>query len=211
MAITIQEYGDQLMLVINDVKYLAVPTPGGLWIVNTNSTPDPEPGTGDWSWPFDPRPSSSGGAVSPGGEYGVRDVTRFHQGLDFGYGKAQSGAAIYNTNAGIVQDTGFSGGGFGHYVTMHHGTFGDYDVKTIYAHMISTPAVTIGQTVPKGEVLGAVGNTGASFGAHLHWETHLCAIGGDIITNIQNNSNPRTAVNPRDFMATYGDGAILNE
>ena len=63
------------------------------------------------------------------------------------------------------------GGGYGNYVVVTHGTFpGDgASYKTVYAHMSKT-AVSEGQYVRKGQVIGYVGSTGWSTGWHLHYE-----------------------------------------
>ncbi len=60
------------------------------------------------------------------------------------------------------------GGGFGNYVMIDHGN----GYSTTYGHMTST-AVSDGESVSKGQVIGYVGSTGWSSGAHLHFETRL--------------------------------------
>ena len=56
---------------------------------------------------------------------------------------------------------------YGNYVKIRH----DDGYYTLYAHLkYGTVAVSNGQRVEKGQVLGYMGNTGYSFGAHLHWE-----------------------------------------
>ncbi|MBR2304374.1 MAG: peptidoglycan DD-metalloendopeptidase family protein [Ruminococcus sp.] len=57
------------------------------------------------------------------------------------------------------------GGGYGNYVMIYH----DGTYTTLYAHMKSV-AVTEGQYVEQGQVIGYVGSTGHSTGAHLHFE-----------------------------------------
>ena len=56
---------------------------------------------------------------------------------------------------------------YGNYVKIKH----DGGYYTLYAHLkYGTVAVNKGQRVTKGQVLGYMGNTGYSNGAHLHWE-----------------------------------------
>ena len=63
--------------------------------------------------------------------------------------------------------TGFETGSYGNYVKLRHSN-GYY---TLYAHMVyNTVKVKVGDKVKKGQVLGYMGNTGYSFGGHLHFE-----------------------------------------
>ncbi len=61
---------------------------------------------------------------------------------------------------------------YGNYVMIDHGlNENGVRIMTLYAHMHTTPHVKVGQQVIGGQTqLGIVGNTGYSFGAHLHFE-----------------------------------------
>ena len=60
-----------------------------------------------------------------------------------------------------------TGSSYGNYVKIKH-TNGYY---TLYAHLkYGSVSVKVGDKVKKGQVIGYMGNTGHSFGAHLHWE-----------------------------------------
>ena len=87
-------------------------------------------------------------------------------GIDIG---AKSGAPVVASAAGTVT---FAGGdaccSYGYYVVVDHG--GGY--RTLYAHL-SDFVVGRGQAVRQGQLLGYVGETGASFGPHLHFEVQL--------------------------------------
>lgn len=83
---------------------------------------------------------------------------------------AHSGTVIFAENNcihnwGKYESCG-CGGGYGNYVMLDHGD----GYSTVYAHM-SSIVVSIGDTVEAGQLLGFVGSTGYSTGAHLHFET----------------------------------------
>ena len=62
---------------------------------------------------------------------------------------------------------GFENGSYGNYVKIRH----DNGYYTLYGHMAyNTVRVSVGQRVSKGQVLGYMGNTGMSYGGHLHFE-----------------------------------------
>ena len=65
----------------------------------------------------------------------------------------------------IANRTDEWGSGWGYYIMLNHGDgFG-----TLYAHC-SIIVADAGQQVKKGQVIGYIGNTGRSYGAHLHFE-----------------------------------------
>ncbi len=65
----------------------------------------------------------------------------------------------------IIAKEGGYNGGYGSYVVIQHGN----GSQTLYAHQ-SNVVSYVGQTVGQGEVIGYVGNSGRSTGAHLHFE-----------------------------------------
>jgi murein DD-endopeptidase MepM/ murein hydrolase activator NlpD len=102
----------------------------------------------------------SGPVTSP---YGYR-WGRLHAGIDIG---APSGTPIHAAASGTVVLAGWTGG-YGNYTCIDHGG----GLATCYAHQ-SSYAVSSGVQVSQGQVIGYVGNTGHSFGAHLHFEVRI--------------------------------------
>jgi murein DD-endopeptidase MepM/ murein hydrolase activator NlpD len=86
-----------------------------------------------------------------------------HSGIDFA---ARYGSPIYAVTDGTVQFAGRHGG-HGNYVRLSHGG----GLGTGYGHM-SRIAVSNGQRVSRGQVIGYVGSTGLSTGPHLHYEMY---------------------------------------
>ena len=84
-----------------------------------------------------------------------------HSGIDFAAGH---GTPIQAAADGVVSRAGW-GGGYGKVVRLGHAD----GLETRYAHM-SSIAVAPGQRVSQGDVIGYVGSTGLSTGAHLHYE-----------------------------------------
>lgn len=105
--------------------------------------------------------------------YGMRNHpdgtgARLHSGIDL---NCNTGDPIVASLPGTViyteQRPGGWSTGWGNYVLINHG-----DMNTVSAHLNSVIA-KIGDTVNAGEVIGACGNTGNSFGAHLHFEIRI--------------------------------------
>jgi murein DD-endopeptidase MepM/ murein hydrolase activator NlpD len=89
-----------------------------------------------------------------------------HLGIDIAAGE---GAPIYAADSGVVtmSASGWNGG-YGNVVMIDHGN----GYVTLYAHL-SQINVARCQSVSQGQAIGASGNTGNSFGAHLHFEVRL--------------------------------------
>ncbi len=92
--------------------------------------------------------------------------TRNHNGVDIG---ASYGSAIWAAAGGTVIHAGWNGG-YGNCVIVNHGN----GYTTVYGHM-SRVAVSYGQSVSQGQILGYVGSTGNSTGPHLHFEIRASA------------------------------------
>ena len=88
-------------------------------------------------------------------------TTEFHSGLDIAN---DVGTQVHASADGTVSEAGLSSS-YGRYIKIQHG----YGMATMYCHL-SRADVHAGQRVSKGDVIGALGNTGNSTGPHLHYE-----------------------------------------
>ncbi|MBF4549364.1 M23 family metallopeptidase [Pseudoclavibacter sp. VKM Ac-2888] len=89
----------------------------------------------------------------------------FHRGVDIQ--GIEGSASIFAIAAGTVTESAY-GSGAGNYVTVQH----DNGVSTSYWHMVAPSPLKVGDKVKAGQQLGTVGDTGSSFGGHLHLETY---------------------------------------
>jgi murein DD-endopeptidase MepM/ murein hydrolase activator NlpD len=89
---------------------------------------------------------------------------RMHEGVDLG---AAYGSPIAAAAAGVVIYAGWEDG-YGNLVVIDHGG----GLATAYGHQ-SRIAVSPGQSVSQGEIIGYVGSTGHSTGPHLHFEVRV--------------------------------------
>jgi len=134
-------------------------------LVKGTKEPPPKKGTGTFSTP-------TRGTITS--RFGYR-WGRNHDGLDIA---APVGTAVKAADGGEVIFAGTSGG-YGKLIKIDHGA----GFVTYYGHL-SKINVKVGEKVYKGQVIGAVGNTGNSTGPHLHFE-------------IRKNGNP---VNPSNYL-----------
>jgi murein DD-endopeptidase MepM/ murein hydrolase activator NlpD len=107
----------------------------------------------------------------------------FHPGLDI---SADKGDPVYSTADGKVTHAA-SAGNYGNLVIVDHG----YSLETRYGHL-SVFKVTVGQKIKRGDLLGLVGSTGRTTGAHLHYEVRA---NGRILNPLQLLLNPRRNTN----------------
>jgi len=94
----------------------------------------------------------------------INNKSAFHTGIDF---RGNRGERIYATANGVVRKA-FRNGGYGKYVLIDHGN----GYTSSYSHM-QKYLVHRGDSVERGQLIGLVGNTGRSTGAHLHYEIAL--------------------------------------
>jgi murein DD-endopeptidase MepM/ murein hydrolase activator NlpD len=126
----------------------------------------------------------AGARISSG--YGPRlhpvlGYSKMHRGIDFALPR---GAPVHAVADGVVVEAGRRGA-YGNYVRIRH----DARTETAYAHLSAfAEALRVGTRVWRGQVIGAVGSTGRSTGAHLHYEV---LIDGRQV-------DPRTAELPSD-------------
>lgn len=88
-----------------------------------------------------------------------------HTGLDIA---DRIGTPIYAAEAGVVTTVGYNRGGYGNQIVINH----NGGKSTRYAHL-SAFDVKVGQSVTKGQYIGAMGSTGRSTGPHLHFEVMI--------------------------------------
>lgn len=120
--------------------------------------------TGTFQWPV---PSSH--TITSNYGYRIHPISgtkKLHAGIDIG---APGGSNIVAADAGTVVLSSFGyNGGYGNYVIISHGN----GITTRYAHC-SNLFVSTGESVSKGQVIAAVGSTGASTGNHCHFEVRI--------------------------------------
>ena len=96
--------------------------------------------------------------------YGYRPrFRRMHKGVDL---KLHTGDTVYAAFSGRVRLTNYERRGYGYYIILRH----ENELETVYGHL-SKFLVQDGEDVKVGQPIALGGNTGRSFGAHLHFET----------------------------------------
>ncbi len=118
--------------------------------------------------------------------YGFRH-RRMHRGVDLGYPEGTPVSAAFDGIVRISKGTANTGG-YGNLVVIRH----DNGLETYYAHL-SRRLVNPGQLVKAGDIIGLGGNTGRSYGSHLHFEVRY--LGNDI--------NPSRIIDFDNFKLKY--------
>lgn len=125
---------------------------------------DSSGGSAQWQWPL---PGGSIGSEAGWRVHPIYGYVRCHAGADI---SMPSGTAITAVDNGTVLSSGYVGG-YGNFTVITHGG----GLTSSYAHQ-SGFAVSTGQAVRRGQVIGFVGSTGASTGPHLHFEARIAGI-----------------------------------
>lgn len=115
----------------------------------------------------------------------ILQVWKAHLGVDYA---APIGTAVRSVGDGVVEFAGIQNG-YGNVVKVKHTN----QISTVYAHL-SRINVRVGQSVPQGQVIGAVGMTGWATGPHLHFEYRVNGVYEDPqVVARHNNTVPLTA------------------
>jgi murein DD-endopeptidase MepM/ murein hydrolase activator NlpD len=111
------------------------------------------------------KPVSDGTVTSGfgGRNHPILGITKMHTGVDWGSGM---GTPIFAAGNGTIEKAGWEGG-YGKYIRIRHAN----GYETAYGHMSAFARnMEPGTKVRQGQVIGYVGSTGLSTGAHLHYE-----------------------------------------
>ncbi len=115
-----------------------------------------------------------------------------HRGLDLAGPQGTRVGSI--ANGIVIASVPTDGAGLGAHVVVQHRIDG-LQVRSVYGHLVAgSPAVKVGDEVKTGQLVGLLGNTGASTGPHLHLETIVDG----------------THVDPQKFLKKYADGAAID-
>ena len=155
-------------------------------------------------------------AISITSDYGSRvdpitGIASTHSGVDIsggrGLGKvnviaAKDGIVVYPTknvsNNCVSGGSTSCGSGYGNYVIIQHSN-GTY---TLYGHLYENSiTVKAGDQVEQGQVIGKMGSSGYSTGAHLHFEVR---VGNNSTSSTENPLNYISADNPREVSTNGG-------
>ena len=145
--------------------------------------------------------------------YGYRPrFRRMHKGIDL---KLQTGDTVYAAFSGRVRLTNYERRGYGYYIILRH----ENELETVYGHL-SKFLVSDGEDVKVGQPIALGGNTGRSFGAHLHFETRYMgyAINPAAIFDFENKTthtdtytfDKQTFKKSRDYTPSYRYKASKN-
>jgi murein DD-endopeptidase MepM/ murein hydrolase activator NlpD len=102
------------------------------------------------------------GAAAPKAKSAPRALF-MHEGIDL---VAPAGTPVYAAADGVVAGAA-PNGRYGNWIRIEHGA----ELATVYGHLMAfAPGIEPGESVVRGELIGFVGSTGRSTGAHLHFE-----------------------------------------
>lgn len=131
--------------------------------------------SGAYQPPISGAPNLGDGFIWPSS---VRIITQYfswyHNGLDIAVPWGWGMPPIYATSSGTVTRAGWDPWGLGLMVRIDHGN----GFQSVYGHL-SSINVGYGQRVSKGQVIGAMGNTGRSTGPHLHFIIYYNGVAQD--------------------------------
>jgi murein DD-endopeptidase MepM/ murein hydrolase activator NlpD len=124
----------------------------------------------------------------------ILHVVRMHAGIDL---TCPRGTSIFATADGVVEEAGYTSGGYGNKIIVDHG----YGYSTLYGHCEKV-LVKRGDNVKRGDVIGIVGSTGLSTCPHLHYEVH---VNGNAVNPINYYANDLSAEEYDKMISLYAN------
>ena len=138
--------------------------------------------------------------------YGIR-WNAMHAGVDIAL---RTGDTVRSAWDGVVRYAMMNRGGYGNLIIVRHRN----GLETYYAHL-SRVKVVSGQVVKAGDPIGLGGNTGHSFGAHLHFEIRFydVSIDPECVVDFRNGKvvSPTLAITPNLLKSRVPVGELLDE
>jgi murein DD-endopeptidase MepM/ murein hydrolase activator NlpD len=131
---------------------------------------------------------------------------RYHYGMDINLNTGDTVLAAFD---GVVRFAEYNKGGFGNVVVIRHIN----GIETLYAHL-SKILVDTNQIIKSGEIIGLGGNTGHSYGSHLHFETRFLgnAFDPEKIIDFQtfslNNDTLKFTKNDFNYLKKYKSSSV---
>ena len=147
---------------------LIYPISNGKWKMAWAKTADVNTATKQdnnfWQWPVSGYNVTQGFGARTGAAPSGRP---YHAGMDL-TGKNASNPPIYAAASGTIKYRGYTSGNGNHVIIQH--TFNGQTVYSLYSHLKDfSGCPNAGKSISRGQKIGTMGNTGRSFGTHLHF------------------------------------------
>jgi len=145
----------------------------------------------------------------------------YHSGVDYGCldNRNPTNDYIKSMADGVVRVSKMNEGGYGNYVVVEHDTY-----CSLYAHL-ELRSVKVGDNIKEGHIIGTMGETGAAFGIHLHFDIRYCSYNqfwerwsnrepkhsADPVAFLYKGMNDCTEVYPPEFAELVEENIKLNQ
>jgi hypothetical protein len=140
----------------------------------------------------------------PGKHNGV-DLVKYHSECDYITAHSDGVVTEYRNN---YTSTDTSGNSYGNYVKIKH----DNNYYTLYAHLkYKSVTVKKGDKVKKNDIIGYMGNTGHSYGAHLHFEIMRGNEKIDPTDYLTKDLPIKNSVKTYEMKYKIGDDVVINK
>ena len=138
-------------------------------------------------------------------------ASTYHKGIDISGANCHGEGVIASYKGKVVDANEIDNCSYGKYVKIEHSYKGK-KIQTMYAHL-SEVTVKKGQKVSTGQEIGKIGNTGTSYGAHLHFEIRINEVKKDPLDKTKepyvDKDNPYPTGAGGDGQTNISDGNLM--